>query len=124
MSAKSMNLAWIVVKDLKQAVKFYTEVVGLKLKDMHEQMGWAELEGVDGGARLGIAQAQQEPTVAAGSNAVVTFTVNDIEKVVETFLQKGAQCLGKIQEIPGHVKLQMVRDADGNCFQLAEMLAN
>lgn len=124
MSAKSINLAWIVVKDLRQAVKFYTEVVGLQLKDMHEPLGWAELEGVEGGARLGIAQANQEPTVKAGSNAVVTFTVADIEQTVKDFLQKGAECLGAIQEIPGHVKLQMVRDADGNYFQLAQMISH
>ncbi|MBS0616311.1 MAG: VOC family protein [Verrucomicrobia bacterium] len=123
MSAKSMDLAWIVVKDLKEAVKFYTEVVGLKLSEIHEQFGWAELAGPDGGSRLGIAQAQHEPTVAPGSNAVVTFSVSHIEQVVENFLKKGAECVGKIQEIPGHVKLQMVRDKDGNYFQLAEMIA-
>ncbi len=117
-----MDLAWIVVNDFKQAVKFYTEVVGLKVKEIHEQYGWAELEGANGGARLGIAQAQGEPNVSPGANAVVTFTVDNIEQVRADFLKKGAVCIGDLQEIPGHVKMQLVRDADGNKFQLAEML--
>lgn len=122
MNVKSIELAWIVVKDLKQAVKFYTEVVGLKLAVMSEEFGWAELTGHEGGSRLGIAQVQKEQPIKAGQNAVVTFTVDNLEKAKQDVEKKGGKCVGKIEEIPGHVKLQLVVDSDGNHFQLVEML--
>lgn len=121
---KSMNLAWIVVNDVKKAVQFYTEVVGLKLMEFNEHYGWAELEGTEGGARLGIGQCQikSEEDVQPGQNAVLTFTVSDIENAVAELTKKGAKLIGPIQEIPGHVKMQTVTDTDGNRFQLVEVV--
>lgn len=124
MNLKSMNLAWIVVNDLKKAIKFYTETVGLKLMEFNEQFGWAELEGSEGGARMGLAQAQlkSEEDVQPGQNAVLTFTVQNLEKAIAELIEKGAKLVGKVQEVPGHVKLQTVSDIDGNRFQLVEIL--
>lgn len=124
MHAKSFNLAWIVVKDLKQAIQFYTEVVGLKLVELNETYGWAEVQGHQDGARLGIAKEHPEQSTKAGHNAVPTFTVENIEKAIEHLHKKGAKCQGEIQEIPGHVKLQMVIDKDGNHFQMVELLTS
>ncbi len=125
MKAKSIGLAWIIVKDLKAAVKFYTEVVGLKLCEMSEQWGWAELEGHDGdGMTLGIAQQRpdgQDP-IQPGQNAVLTMTVDNLEKASKHLQQKGAKLIGPIEEVPGHVKLQTVRDTDGNYFQIVEKI--
>lgn len=120
MKANGLELAWIIVKDFKQAVKFYTEVVGLKLIEMVEEMGWAELEGHKGGARLGIMQTQ--PDFKPGQNAFVTFTVDDLEQTIEELKEKGAHCVGQIEEVPGHVKIQMVVDSDGNHFQMVQKL--
>ncbi len=120
-----MNLAWIVVSDFKKAIEFYTKVVGLKLMEINEQYGWAELEGPHGGARIGIAQQcdQMNDGVKPGQNAVVTFTVDNIEDSVADFSKKGVKLIGKIQEVPGHVKMQTVCDVDGNTFQLCEVIA-
>jgi predicted enzyme related to lactoylglutathione lyase len=119
---QSFDLAWIVVKDIKEAVKFYTETVGLKLLKLDEEFGWAELQGPNGGAMLGIAQENDKDPIKAGNNACLTFTVKDLEKSRDSFLKKGAKFLGEIMEIPGHVKLLTGVDADGNHFQLAQML--
>lgn len=126
MHLKSMNLAWIVVNDLKKAIKFYTETIGLKLMEFNEQFGWAELEGSEGGARIGLAQAQlkSEEDVQPGQNAVLTFTVHNLEKAIAELIEKGAKLVGKVQEVPGHVKLQTVSDIDGNRFQLVEILTH
>ena len=124
MNIKSIDLAWIVVNDLPKSVKFYTEKVGLKLMEFHEGFGWAELQGQDGGIKLGLAQMQ--PTgndgINPGQNAVVTLTVDNIEDAIIDLKEKGAKLMGEIQEVPGHVKLQMVQDEDGNHFQLVECL--
>ena len=124
MNLTSMGLAWIVVNDLKQAIEFYTKTVGLKLMEHNEQYGWAELEGHNGGARLGIAQngPKDNNDVKPGQNAVVTFTVKNLEKAIDEMKAKGASLIGEVQVVPGHVKLQMSQDSDGNRFQLVELI--
>ena len=123
MKLKSMDLVWIVVNDLKKAIKFYTETVGLTLKEFHEQYGWAELEGQNGGARLGIAQSQpkSEDGILPGQNAVMTFTVENLQNAIATLSKQGVKLIGAVQEVPGQVKMQMVADTDGNRFQLVEL---
>ncbi len=122
MRIKNIGLSWIVVKNFKAAVKYYTEIVGLKLMEINEQFGWAELQGDEGGARLGIAQEAPHEKVKAGQNAVVTFTVDDLEKMKSEMVKKGAHCEGDVLEIEGHVKMQTVIDSDGNRFQICELL--
>ncbi len=120
MTAQSMDLAWIVVKDFKAAVKFYSEVVGLKLKECNEEWGWAEFQGKDG-ARLGVAKENDKDSVKAGQNAIVTFTVADLDQSKAEMEKKGAICVGPVQEVPGHVRMQLIKDLDGNQFQIVQM---
>lgn len=126
MKAKDFALAWIVVKDLKKAVQFYTETVGLKLMNMSEEWGWAELQGYEGGASLGIAQIKPgiEEAISAGQNAVPTFTFESLDQA-RAHVQKAGGCFkGDIQEVPGHVKMQTMVDPDGNHFQIIEKLGD
>ncbi len=123
MGIKDFKLAWIVVADLKKAIHYYTHVVGLKLLENNEKYGWAELGGEEGGARLGIAQQNDYCPIAAGLNAIVTLTVGDLAKAKSELAKKGAKSLGDVQEVPGHVKMQLFEDADGNKFQLVEELS-
>jgi predicted enzyme related to lactoylglutathione lyase len=118
---KNIELVWIVVADFKKALQFYTEIVGLTIQNSNEEFGWAELKGKEG-AILGIAQASAECPIAPGSNAVVTFTVDDIQKAIEELRTKDIELVGDIQEVPGHVKLQLFKDKDNNHFQYAECL--
>lgn len=122
MVAKSMDLSWIVVSDLKKALEFYTEVMGLKLVELQEQFGWAELQGKEGGMRLGIAQASpHEPE--AGKNAVVTMTVDNLERAKSYIEKNGALFIGDVLEIPDQVKMQTFADVDGNRFQIVQILS-
>lgn len=122
MSIESIDLTWIVVKDFKSALKFYTEVIGLKVLDVNEAFGWAELSGQNGGARLGIAQYSDMEALKPGQNGVAVFTVKNLEESKAALLKKGAKLMGDTLEIPHHVKLQLLTDPDGNHLQLAEML--
>jgi predicted enzyme related to lactoylglutathione lyase len=119
---KSINLAWIVVSDFKKSLTFFTEVVGMKLMEKNEEFGWAELMGKDGGSILGIAQERKEEVIQAGKNAVVTFTVDNLEKTKENYKKHGVKLIGETLEIPGHVKMQTFADGDGNLFQIAELI--
>ncbi len=122
MAVKSMQLCWIVVANLKQAIKFYTEVLGLKLLSSTEELGWAELQGKDGEGLIGLAQANDHYAIKPGSNAVITFTVEDMEQARLEMQAKGLKLIGEVTEVPGHVKMQDCVDADNNFFQLVQAL--
>lgn len=121
MKAQGIYLSWITVKDIQKAIKFYTEVAGLTLKEYHEEYKWAELAG-PGGATLGIGQECPEFDAKAGANAVVTISVDDMDQAKNHFNKKGAKLIGDTIEIPGHVKMQTFVDHDGNTMQLVQTL--
>jgi len=121
MKVNGIKLVWIVVKDLQAAIKFYTEVVGLTLNSQSPEYGWAELSGPDGCA-IGLAQENSQMDNKAGTNAVTTITVDNIETARAHFLQHGATLLGEVEEVSGHVKMQTFKDTDENMLQLVEML--
>lgn len=119
---KKIDLAWIVVSDLKKAKKFFTESVGLKIAQDSEEMGWIEFAGHDGGAALGVASANSKNPISAGQNAITTFTVDNIDTSKNDFLKKGVKLIGEVVEVPGHAKLQLFSDTDGNLFQIVECI--
>jgi predicted enzyme related to lactoylglutathione lyase len=119
--AIGIHLTWIVVKDIEKAIKFYTEVAGLELKEYHKEFCWAELAGPEG-AILGIGQECQENPMAAGANAVPTISVESIEEAIAHLNKMKAKLIGDVIEVPGHVKMQTFQDADGNLLQLVQQL--
>lgn len=80
MSTKGTYLAWIVVSNINEARKFFTETLGFKELSFHEEYKWAEFQGKEGGGMIGIAQHEAHSEIPAGGNAVLTFTVDDISK--------------------------------------------
>lgn len=120
MTIKRIDLTWIVVKDIEEAIRFYTETIGLKLNSYMPEFGWAELQGHEGGSRLGIGKASSEEQIGPGQNSVFTLSVDNIEEKKNELTAKGAEMVGEILDIPGIVKLQTGRDKDGNHFQLVE----
>lgn len=122
MAIKSMELAWVVVSDFAKAKKFFTESIGLSVSSSNDKFGWAELSGKDGGAILGIATDNKHSPIRPGQNAIVTLTVDDIQKAKAQLMKKGVKMLGEIIEVPGAVKMQLFEDLDGNKFQLVEDL--
>jgi predicted enzyme related to lactoylglutathione lyase len=121
MTIKGIHLIWINVSDIKKAVEYYTKVIGLTLKEFNQEFGWAELQGQDG-TRLGIAQANPKFGTKAGINAVATITVDNLEKYKVKYKKDGVNLVGDTLEVPNEVKMQTFQDADGNTFQLVELL--
>lgn len=122
MKAKGISLVWIVVKNLDEAIAFYTEIVGLKLEEKSEEFGWAELKGEEG-AYLGLAQASDESGLSPGTNAIFTLDVDSLDEAKKKYEADGVTMIGDVCEVPGHVRLQLCKDRDGNAFQLVETLA-
>jgi predicted enzyme related to lactoylglutathione lyase len=117
-----MGLSWIAVSDLGKARQFFTEVVGLKEVSVQEEFHWAEMQGTEGGALLGLGQSGGQHPPAPGQNAVVTLTVDDIVATKADMEAQGVTFLGDIMEVPGQVKLAMFQDPDGNLFHLVQMI--
>lgn len=122
MHIKSMDLAWIVVSDIKQAEHFYTTVLGLTVSSRSDEHGWLEFKAQNGEFILGVCQFSQEHAEKAGQNAVLTMTVENIVKAKTELETQQVQFHGEIIEVPGHVKMATFTDKDGNKFQLVEQL--
>lgn len=121
---ESIDMSWFIVKDLEAAIKFFTEVVGLKLMEKSPHFKWAELQGHNGGSFIGITEANSGcGDLPAGINSITTFTVANIERSKAAMEARGATMDGDIMEVPGHVKIQGFFDADGNRFQIVEVIA-
>ena len=118
MKIKSIDLCWVTTTSYEKAKKFFLDV-GLKLDEASPEIGWLEFSGNNGGSKLGIMQKSlysQDP----GTNAIVTLKIDDINKTKTELEKNGVRFLGDIVEIPGHVKLALFTDFDGNKFQLVE----
>lgn len=124
-----MELAWITVSDVRKAKTFFIETLGLQVSDDAVEQGWLEVKAPGDTFLLGIGQVQQEDnneedsaSVQPGHNAILTMTVDNLVQAKATLQKKNVTMLGDILEVPGHVKMQLFADFDGNKFQLVEML--
>jgi len=115
------TLSWVVVKDIKQSLNYYTMVLGFTIDSEAPEYGWAELHSAEG-ASVALAQENPAAPYKAGMNAVLTFSVRNIDLAKEHLLANGATLHGDIEEIPGHVKMLTFEDLDGNLMQLAQKL--
>lgn len=120
MKIKNIGLAWVSTSNFNDAKKFFTETLGLTVDSGCDDYSWLELRGEEKGMLLGVAGVNDECEVKPGQNAVVTFTVDDIQASREELVQKGIK-VGEIGEVPGHVKMCNVY-YDGNVYQLVECL--
>lgn len=126
MAIQSINLGWIIVKDHAKSVEFF-KMLGLEVKSHVPEYCWAEFAGPKGGALLGVGveckdTAESMGNIRPGSNAVMTFTVDDVEKSKAEFEKQGVKFVSDIIEVPGHVKMATFVDLDGNVFQICQLL--
>lgn len=124
MIAKRSDMAWIHVSDIQKAKKFFTEVLGLEIRQDTPEHNWMELVAKDGGSALGVGQYNPNfgQQVKPGDNAIVTFTVDDIVISKAEFEKAGVTLIGDIVEVPGHIKMLFFTDFDGNKFQIVQLL--
>lgn len=112
--------ATVFVSDLELAVRFYTETLGLTLKERFEN-DWAAVRAgnfiiglhplADFGPRAGI----------VGSVAIGLDVVGALEDTVDELTDRGVQFTGPIIEDPfSPVRLAFFKDLDGNELYLIE----
>jgi|GEM_PF-1455664 len=80
---------------------------------------WAEFAGAEGEESIGLAV---HPHAGKEPGATIVLQVEDIEREHKRLETAGVKFEGKIEEIPGIVKLATFRDPSGNRLQLAQAL--
>jgi lactoylglutathione lyase len=124
---RTVDYLILYVRDLDQAVGFYTEVVGLPLK--LRRPGYAELatenlkfalyqrSGLPG---LIGEEAAGAPAAATGPAGETLFLVDDVDAEAERLRHAGVQVLTGPTDRPwGHRTLHLL-DPDGNVVELAQ----
>ncbi len=116
-----LMVAWYGVNDMERAKKFYGETLGLK--KTFEMPGWAEFGHAEGAPSIGLNGAPRDAAAKGDSGATVVLRVADIEKKQRELAARGVKFEGRLEEVPGVVKIATFRDPDGNRLQLCQVLA-
>ncbi len=94
----------IVVDDLKSAVEWYRDILGLKHKFTEESIQWAEMES---GGRSTLA-------LKTNGNSSVCFVVTDLDEEMKRLSGKGVS-FAEVSELPGGMgRVTSFKDPWGN----------
>jgi catechol 2,3-dioxygenase-like lactoylglutathione lyase family enzyme len=111
----------VMVSDLKRAIKFYTETLGLKLVNQY-QTHWAEIHAP--GLTIGL-----HPTGAHGpkpgnsESLAIGFSVDNLDNDITAFKNKGIVFSPNIIE-DGPVRITFFTDPDKNPLYFCEVREN
>lgn len=118
--ANGIAMSCVTVSSLEETKRIFCDLLGLEVKEHDQRFKWMELEGDEGG-RVGFGEPMGEG-MKAGTNGVVSVSVDNIDEARAFLESNGVQFLGETLEIPGEIKLAMFADKDGNQYFLAEKL--
>jgi predicted enzyme related to lactoylglutathione lyase len=102
--------------DMDRAVKFYEDVVGLRLI-RRDGSNWAEFDA--GAIRFALHGAVEgRPPEPGGATAV--FRVDDLDTVRAALEARGASFQDHVGEVQGFARFASFEDPDGNPVQIIE----
>lgn len=120
-----MKFLWttILVKDMEETLKFYQEVVGLKM-DRRFNAG-PDMEicflGEDS-TKLEVICNKKFKNIDAGNAVTLGFSVNSLDEMIKFVGEKGIEIkTGPVQPNP-HIKYFIVQDPNGIKIQFAEQM--
>ncbi len=102
----------VMVSDLDRAVAFYTEVLGLTLKNRFGNH-WADIEG----AGISIGLHPSDRAITPADNMQIGLKVKNFESAVKELAQKGIEC-----EVNNEAwgSLALFKDPDQNALYLSQ----
>ncbi|MCP5509670.1 MAG: VOC family protein [Chlamydiales bacterium] len=124
--ARGFTLSAVTVKNLESAKHLFVDLLGLELKDYAPEYNWMEIGGEEG-SLLGVGQHSEECCVAElqqkpGEHAWVSISVDDVDATKKHLEANGIEFIGDVFEVPGHVKMALFKDKDGNRFWISQKL--
>jgi predicted enzyme related to lactoylglutathione lyase len=105
---------WTV--DMDRAVKFYEEVMGLRLL-RRDGSNWAMFDA--GPVRLALHGAVEGRPIETGG-ATAVFAVDDLDASRAALEERGAEFEEQVGEVEGYARFATLRDPDGNRVQIIE----
>jgi len=106
-----LNSIVLAVSNMDKSIKFYRDVLGLKLVE-HKSSDWSELKA--GNFYIGLYQAK--PRKSDGGS-LPTFEVVDIKKTVAGLKKKKVKFINDLYE-EDYGFLAVFSDPDGYCYEL------
>ena len=114
----SSGIATIFVTDMDRAVKFYTDILGLKLMQRFGNH-WASVAA--GQLAIGLHPASgQNPAGRDGSTTIGLMVEGKIDDAVSTLKQKGVKFRGPVAEDDAG-RFVYFEDPDGNSMYIIEV---
>jgi len=104
-------LSWYNVTNLEESKKYYSDTLGMK--KILEMPNWVEFS-----------HAQGASAHNGDGGATVVFRVKDLDAKMRELTGRGVRFEGKVEEIPGAVRIATFRDPSGNRLQLVQPLAH
>lgn len=115
-----IKTVWCVtfyVSDLKKAVEFYAETLGLEKKYEYSSYVGFECGGVEIGLIPKLKEAEQVSPVSPS----VEFIVDDVDKVYEHLKSKGVKFLKELHDEPWGGRQATFTDPDGNILEIVQI---
>jgi len=113
---RAIDHVYYWTSDMDRGVKFYEEVLGLRLL-RREGPSWAEFEA--GPVRLALHGAiDGRPLEPGGATAV--FRVDDLDAARAALEARGAPFDEHVGDVEGYARFATLRDPDGNPVQIIE----
>lgn len=114
-----MAVVTIFVSNMDRAVRFYTDVLGMKLVYRFGD-DWATLK-TDDGMTVGLHPASNESPAGRNGSITIGFEVSEpIQKAVATMKEKGVKFVGPIVD-DKEVKAAHFEDPEGNQMYFVEV---
>jgi len=111
---RRLQNVYVAATDLDQAVRFYREALGLRLK-FRDGNRWAQF---DLGETSFAVSAPPKARPPRGAGAVAVFEVESLEAAVVALQSAGAPIQSGVVDMGSHGRILTVRDPAGNPIQL------
>lgn len=120
-----MKFLWttILVKDMEETLKFYQEIVGLKIDRRFNAGPGMEIcfLGEDG-TKLELIHDEKIKSIDAGNAATLGFGADSLDKMIKLLNERGIEIkTGPVQPNP-HMRYIIVKDPNGIKVQFAEII--
>ena len=105
----------VIIKDMKKAIKFYTEILGLKLVNQNDnQYAVLKTEGLT----IGLNPVQRQLEAGNCKSMSIGFLVDNLDNTINELKAKGITFSEIIKEVG--IRIAYFTDQDGNPLYIIE----
>ena len=109
----------VFVTDWERAIRFYTEILGMRTTYRSDEIGWAQMATGEGQLALErVDPSDQEGKALVGRFVGVSLQVPDIFATYKTLVERGVEFIAPPEKQSWGGVLVHLRDPDGNVLTL------